>query len=336
MIRFIYQKTQILLIHMAGEVKQTIIDIKKDSKKVMAASYPKKAPNMLVEKIKAFLSLVRIEHGLMVAVGVWVGALLAVKNADFQLLILGALPGVLVQMGAFAVNDLFDLEADRANNRNERPLVNGILSPMFARNSAIVLFILAVLLSLLLKLPAVCSIIVIASIIISIAYSYAMKNIAVLGNAYIAFSMALPFVFGALVFNALHNDVIIIAAVAFIAGLAREIMKTVQDMGGDVKARKAATLPVLIGKTKSKIIASILYIFAIILSYVMFFSFNYSVFYVVVVTLGNIGLVASIVFSFDKKDEAKSMEKARKLSLGGVFLALISFLIEAISKNMKP
>ncbi|MFN7157085.1 MAG: UbiA family prenyltransferase, partial [Erythrobacter cryptus] len=62
------------------------------------------------------------------------------------------------------------------------------------------------------------------------------------------------------------------SALAFITGLGREIAKTVQDMEGDRRARKATTLPMLFGVRNSLISAIALYWLAILLSFIPFFS----------------------------------------------------------------
>jgi geranylgeranylglycerol-phosphate geranylgeranyltransferase len=83
--------------------------------------------------------------------------------------------------------------------------------------------------------------------------------------------MAIPFIFGNFVFSAsLSIMAVVLAALGFVAGLAREIIKSVQDMEGDKKARKSKTLPIVIGKKPSLIIAIILYLAFVPLSILPF------------------------------------------------------------------
>ena len=88
-----------------------------------------------------------------------------------------------------------------------------------------------------------------------------------MGNIYIALTMAIPFIFGNFVVSeTLSLLAVVLALLGFIAGLAREIVKSVQDMEGDVKARSSKTLPVVIGKKRSLVVAVVLYLLFIPLS----------------------------------------------------------------------
>ena len=73
--------------------------------------------------------------------------------------------------------------------------------------------------------------------------------------------MAIPFIFGNFVItDSLSPLALVLAALGFVAGLAREIIKSAQDMEGDVRARGSKTLPVIIGKRPAAYVAVALYL----------------------------------------------------------------------------
>ena len=68
-----------------------------------------------------------------------------------------------------------------------------------------------------------------------------MKKVKLVGNFYIAYVMAIPFIFGGVsvlqtntYFFQINPIIYVIALIAFLTGSGREIMKDVQDFEGDV------------------------------------------------------------------------------------------------------
>ncbi len=106
---------------------------------------------------------------------------------------------------------------------------------------------------------------------LAISYSYKLKEILLAGNSYIAFSMAIPFIFGNYVESTtLHSSILIISTMIFISGLAREIHGTIRDYYGDIRVRAARTLPTVIGTGVSANVAFALYAVAIAISAYIF------------------------------------------------------------------
>lgn len=188
-------------------------------------------------KIADLVKLTRVEHSLMLAIAVFIGELIsASKLPEPSMIALSFVPPILLGMASFSINDYFDLESDRINKRFDRPLVAGKVSPKFAHNFAIALFLIGILVSFAVNFNAF--IIVTIFALLSYLYSYKLKDIALIGNAYIAMTMAIPFVYGNFVVNQnLDNGALILSLIAFTTGLAREITGTIRDIGGDKKAR---------------------------------------------------------------------------------------------------
>ena len=87
-----------------------------------------------------------------------------------------------------------------------------------------------------------------------------MKKIKLLGNFFIAYIMAIPFVFGGaaviakdqLLFE-IPPSIFIVALIAFLAGSGREIMKDVMDYAGD-SLQGVKSFPKYIGARKSSVV----------------------------------------------------------------------------------
>ena len=88
-----------------------------------------------MKKIKAIWELMRLEHGVMIAIAILIGSLIALKGEgmpSFEKFILTFFTALFLEASTFALNDYYDLEIDKKNKREDRPLVRGDLSPKSA------------------------------------------------------------------------------------------------------------------------------------------------------------------------------------------------------------
>ena len=281
-------------------------------------------------KIKDVIKLTRIEHSLMLIIAVVAAEMIALGLPGINTLILSIITPVFISMGAFAINDYFDIETDRIN-RKSNPLLKGNLKPKDALYITAVSMLIGIAASAMIN--AYCFAIAVIFAALSILYSYRMKNMLLLGNAYIAVSMAIVFIFGAYaVSSSIRPAVVLIIVMIFLSGLAREINGTVRDMEGDVKARKVRTLPVVIGRRAAAAAAFILYMIAIGITLYLFLEvspFLYNIYYGVLIVISDILVFNSgVVFLLGDK---KGYKRARNTSLAGMGLALIAILIASLA-----
>ncbi len=281
-------------------------------------------------KIKDIIKLTRIEHSLMLIIAVVAAEMIALGLPGIKDLILSIITPVFVSMGAFAINDYFDLETDRINRKNN-PLLKGSLKPKDALYITAISMIIGIAASAMINVYCLAIAIIFAAL--SIVYSYRMKDMLLLGNAYIAASMAIVFIFGAyVVSSSIRPAVLLIMAMIFLSGLAREINGTVRDMEGDVKARKVRTLPVVIGRRAAAAAAFILYMIAIGITLYLFLDmqpFMYNIYYGALIVISDILVFNSgVVFLLGDK---KGYRRARNTSLAGMGLALIAILIASLA-----
>ncbi len=281
--------------------------------------------------IRSVIKLTRVEHSLMLVVAVVAAEMLAFGFPGTWPFILSIITPIFISMGAFAINDYFDIEVDRANNKRNRPLVDRSLKPKDAL--AITLVSMAIGIAASAFINIYCFAIAVIFAVFSILYSYKMKGMFLIGNVYIAVSMAIPFIFGNYVVSTrLGIGTLLIIAMIFASGLAREIDGTVRDIAGDVKARAVKTLPVVIGSRASSAVAFVLYLIAIAISLFLFFyvaPFLYNLYYGVLIVVSDIMVFnAGLLFLLKEK---KKYGRARNVSLAGMGLALIAILISTLA-----
>ncbi len=285
----------------------------------------------MLGKLTAFVKLTRIEHSLMLIIAVLAGEIISKGMPDALALCLSLISPVLISMGAFAINDYFDVEVDRKNGKVGRPLVSGELSRSFALYSSLLLLAMGIAAAAGINIAALVVALVFA--VLAFLYSYKMKEMLLLGNVYVAFSMAIPFIFGNyVVSNALNMNVIVISAIITLSGLGREIQGTIRDYEGDRKARNVRSLPYYLGIRNSAITALMLYFAAIALSICIAFIkgpyylngfYLYSILFVDVI-LSYIGVK---YLAMGRENRTEAFRKLRNLSLADMALALFIYLI---------
>ncbi|MFH0816466.1 MAG: UbiA family prenyltransferase [Methanobacteriota archaeon] len=290
-----------------------------------------------MSKAKAVWELTRLEHGLMLGVAVLTGALIAAGELpaawNFALAFLTAL---LIEASTFALNDYYDFEIDKANGRTDRPLVRGDLAKRDALLVFAALFPLGIICSFLVNWT--CFLIALASAVLAVAYDAGMKRFKPLGNLYIAYTMAVPFVFGAaavvdgsgLDLN-LSTPVLILASVAFLAGAGREAMKDAEDVTGDSKSGVKSYATIL-GPRRALAVAAEFYCIAVALAFVPFLSSNFgsyynNIYYILPVLVTDAMLLFTVASILSKPEP--DLKFHRRLTLAALLVGLVGFLMGA-------
>ena len=290
--------------------------------------------------IKAIWELMRLEHGVMIFLGIFIGSVISLEGWDINFwdkFILTFFTALFLEASTFALNDYFDLEIDKKNKRFDRPLVRGDLKPKTALILFGIFFPLGIICSFFVNMT--CFIIALITALLAILYDTHMKKVKLVGNFYIAYVMAIPFIFGAAavlpereISLSLTPSVFILALIAFLAGSGREIMKDVQDYEGDIE-KGVRSFPRYIGKYKSSIVASLFYLIAIVLSFIPFIFGTFEIYYrniyymVIIIITDLILMITSMQLIFNKDIDLK---KYRKVTLLAIFIGLIGFLLGAL------
>jgi geranylgeranylglycerol-phosphate geranylgeranyltransferase len=236
---------------------------------------------------------------------------------------LGVLIGYLFTSASNALNDYFDRDIDRVNHP-ERPIPSGKINAQSALIFSSVMFSVSVAFALLLVAFSGIWVFLmfLAAFFIQLAYDLRVKKNKAVGNLFIGFQTVLAFLFGGVIVNNL-NPVAFMATASFLAITAREVVKDVEDMEGDVDK---VSLPKIIGIKKANIIALILISSAIATSVVAYFPLHIlGTGYFMAI------LIADALFIYSMPLLFKNPNIARKMWKYAMLLALMAFIIGGIT-----
>ncbi|MCL4372238.1 UbiA family prenyltransferase [Candidatus Marsarchaeota archaeon] len=285
------------------------------------------------KKALGVIRLTRIEHSLMLALAVIAAEIIALGRVPaYGIVALSIIAPILVSMGAFAINDYYDVEIDRANKKLGRPLVSGVLSKRGALQITAVTFIIGLAASLFVNIVAFA----IAAIFAALAYlySYRLKHVVLVGNVYIAFTMVIPFIYGNYaVTYSLSYTIVLISLVVFLSGLARELHGMIRDYSGDVRAGGIRNVVYRLGISRSAQLAFILYVEAILISVFMFFfsePFKFNLIYAVPIIAVDAMLAYVATGHLLGRHSDGFFSVSRNLSLGAMSLGIIAYLLAAV------
>ncbi|MGD0484704.1 MAG: UbiA family prenyltransferase [Gemmatimonadales bacterium] len=189
-------------------------------------------------------ALVRGRNLVMAAAGVAIGGTLAMGRVALpRELVLAMLSAAGLGAAGNAANDLWDVEADRIN-KPHRPLPSGALSREaavavggVAGGAGLLLAWLAGRTTFAIALPA---------LVVMLAYSPLLKPRPVVGNVVVALVGSLPLVYGAGAVGDWRAGLVPFWLAALLH-LAREIVKDLEDIPGDLAARRR-TIPIAWGR----------------------------------------------------------------------------------------
>lgn len=228
-------------------------------------------------QIETLLTLIRIRNCIMAFFGVLLGAIFISFSNVFTLKIISAGFAVFFIAGAGnAINDYFDYEIDKIN-KPDKPIPSNRINRSDALMLSLALFFIGLGLSK--YVNRYCLLIGILNSFILVLYGRYSKRLHLISNLTIGYLVASIFVFGAIA--NLDNGIIdieigklqlivIISACAFFAIFSREIIKDIEDIEGD-KKEHSVTLPIKIGVYRSKDIAYVFTLVAILFSIIPFF-----------------------------------------------------------------
>lgn len=283
-------------------------------------------------KIKAVRELTRAEHGLMYGFAVLIGMLVAGGGSyGYEPVVLGFFTAMFVQAGAFALNDYCDLESDTANRRMDRPLVRGDLKKddalLIACAATALGIICAAFLALFLK-RFILFLLPLTVTALGILYDIKMKELLAVSNFYIAFTMAVPFIFGGLIVESVRIGMalLLLSSIALLAGFGREVMKDIADVKGDA-LRNVRSIARVYGVEKAKRVVVFSYLLAVLLSLIPFFLSTTPYFFNLAYMLPVVAADTLFLHAcFGLRKEAINDDYLRKETLMALAIGLFAFI----------
>ena len=263
---------------------------------------------------------------LMMGIAVIVGAALAnaqFSSVDWLSLSFGFITGFMLTAASMTVNDYYDREID-AINEPSRPIPSGKVSSkealVFAFFLSMIGFIFAYQTSFL------CLTVAIFAWIIVVAYSTFGKRTGLLGNFLVSACVAIPFIYGSIVaVNEVRLNVLVFASMAFLSNTGREITKGIVDIQGD-KAQGVKTLAARYGEKTAAFAAAIFYTSAVALTPIPWILDLVSFWFVPVVMITNLGLLASS-YLLIRDHSRQNARKIKNLVLVWFIIGLFAFIV---------
>lgn len=266
----------------------------------------------LAEKLLSYLQLIRANNILILVLTIISAFIISDISFDPLYKTIVLVSASFIFAGGNALNDYFDLTIDIINRPN-RPLPSGRISPTKAKNFGTTLIILGVISAYFLRRFHL-FFATIAAILLFL-YDTHLKKRFLIGNLVIAVLSGLVFVYAG---GPKLNIAVIFAAIfSFLLHFAREIVKDIEDLAGDI-TMNASTLPIKLGIKKASIIVVIFLLVFLMLLFLpyMLGIFGSSYFYISL-----FGITPAIIFIILELTIGKTER---------VNYRLISFLLKAV------
>jgi geranylgeranylglycerol-phosphate geranylgeranyltransferase len=274
-----------------------------------------------------YIEILRPGNALMGAISI---ILVAIIDKTISIPVVLAMAAVFFETAAGnVINDYFDYNIDLVN-KPERPIPSGRISLKNGRNYAYLLFLAGTICGFLISYMTnnwIPFIIVLIADVILYLYAYKLKATPLIGNLAVGFMTGFGFVFGGFCIN---NPNIIMTSIflgffAFVMTTAREIIKDIEDVEGD-KKDGARTLPIIIGKKKPAILATILIIVDCALCPLLYMYHIFGILYLVIIAIAVIIFIYSAILILKSQDEATAHKSSKLLKIG-MLIAFLSFAL---------
>jgi geranylgeranylglycerol-phosphate geranylgeranyltransferase len=264
-----------------------------------------------------YIEILRPVNAVMAVITVMLMALIT-GRFDFSVLLASVV--VFTATGAGnVINDYFDHEID-AINRPERPIPSGRISRGVAGVYSIILFALASLMGFYLGLLP--GLVVVSSSLLMVYYAWRLKKRCLVGNITISFLTGLSFVFGGIVLGEVRAS-ILLGFYAFLMTMAREIVKDMEDVEGDL-AEGATTLPITHGMRISGVLAASFMLIASLTSPSLYLLGIFSALYIPVLLLAVAVFLRAAIMILRGQDRVTASRVSRMIKVG-MALTFIAF-----------
>ncbi|NPA75014.1 MAG: UbiA family prenyltransferase [Euryarchaeota archaeon] len=228
-------------------------------------------------------------------------------------LLLGMGTVFLITGAGNVINDYYDREVDKINHP-ERPIPAGEIAPSTAVIYAAVLFGMGILLAYLIS---TCALLIAAyAVFVLLLYESSLKYEGFVGNVAVSILVGMLFVFGGIIFGKLYL-MVVFAFMSALANLGREIIKDVEDMGGDINRK---TLPKKIGRRKAALVALASLVLAVALSPIPYVFFSFSLYYLIFVAVSDGIFIYAALIQFKDPHRGQKMVKYGMLAGLGAYL----------------
>jgi geranylgeranylglycerol-phosphate geranylgeranyltransferase len=278
-----------------------------------------------MDKISGLVRLMRPINCAMMGFAVFVGAVLAdpqFSNFDWLGILYGFLTGFMLTAASMTINDYYDRAID-AINEPTRPIPSGSVS---TREALAFVFVLSVVGFVFAYLTSVlCLVVAVISWVVVVTYVTVGKRSGLPGNFLVSTCVAIPFIYGSIIIlSQVPLSVLLFTVMAFLSNTGREITKGIVDVKGD-RAEGIKTLAVRYGEKNAAVAASLFYVLAVSLTPVPWILSLVSFWFIPLVLVTDIGLVASSALLL-KDYSRENARKIKKLVLLWFVIGLVAYV----------
>jgi geranylgeranylglycerol-phosphate geranylgeranyltransferase len=280
-----------------------------------------------MSKLEAHLRIIRPINCFMMGFAVIVGAAIArlSTSANFSAsnLAYAFVTGFALTAGSMVVNDYYDREIDAINEPN-RPIPSGLVSPNEALLLALVLAVMGFAAAYVTGIPSLA--IAAISWVLFTTYTTVGKRSGLPGNFLVSTCVAMPFIYGSIVITGkIDMNVLIFVSMVFLSNTGREITKGIVDVEGDIK-QNVRTLAVRFGNKRAAVAAALFYVSATLLSPIPVLFGLVSLWFVPLVSITDIGLVACSIVLL-RNHSRESARRIKRIVLVWFVIGLLAFLV---------
>lgn len=264
-----------------------------------------------------YLQLFRFGNCVMGVVGLLMGVWVAAgydMPGFWQEIIFGSIVVFFFIAGGNSLNDYVDRQVDLTAHP-ERPIPSGRLSPEEVLRVSAICFAVSFAVSLFLSPSS--TLVVVIAIGLMLLYELRTKKAGLSGNLTIAMLTSMLFLLGGTMVDGLERT-FVLAILAGLATLGREIIKDVEDMESDFDR---VTLPKRIGKRRAGWIAALAILSAVGLSIWPYLEGTFAIWYLLAV------LVADAIFIYSAVVQFRNPRQGQKFAKYGMLVALVAFLL---------
>lgn len=283
-------------------------------------------------RVTAFTRLLRPINGVMMAFAVLIGAFTLQKSVfPFTPLLMGFVTAFTLNGASMVTNDYWDRSVD-AVNEPTRPIPSGQVSTGEALLYALILIAIGLASAYLTNFA--CLFVAVISLLVSLTYNRWGKQMGLLGNFMVSACVAIPFIYGGLIYGGVDFTQrgfvlsLSFALMAFLSNTGREVTKGIADVEGD-KTRNVRTLAISRGAGTAASISVVFYLLAIVLSMFVWVFGWVSWWYLPLVILADGGFTWSSVMLL--RDHSKeNAKKVKRRVLVWMLIGLLAFIIGGV------
>jgi len=274
-------------------------------------------------ELKAFIEITRPHNCILAGVVGLLGSIVAVGHFPSpEKAILAFLVVTLGCAGGNTINDYFDYEIDKIN-RPSRPLPRGAMSRKTALWYSLALMAVGLFLALLINIYAF--VLAFIAYTAMILYAWKLKPLPFVGNLVVAGLTGATPLYGAIAVGKIGLAGYL-ALCAFLVNVAREVVKDIEDVEGDI-SKGARTLPIVWGKKRAAYVGAFFAVLTVIAS-VLPIRAGVGLGYYAMIPVD--ALILYSAYLILKSQEESVAHKSQKMLKISIFLAVAAFMIAAL------